>query len=458
MRSSRSGGIGMARWLLGPILAAYVLLAVAYSLGTPPWEAPDEPSHYLYAEYLAEHRSLPPEAPPQPSANYWEGGYVTSLYEWYQPPLYYALVAPQIALVDLVRPGTIPQVFPSVDPAFPHHVENLFAVVPDPAFAAPGLRAARFFSVALGLGTLLVVHRMAMLVSGGDRAVALTATGLMAFIPQYTYLTGYVTNDNLALLLSAVCLLAFLRLLEPMVGRFLWRVAGTGLLLALALYTKLSLLFLLPLGMLCLLLRLARHRSARHWLLESATLASAALLPFLLGVLVLPGMGDQVAYAHEALRVKAEFVSVAYLVDLWPQTYTSFWGRFGWMNVGTPRWIAHAMNAIAAVGLIGSLVVLVRGTERAGRLPARRPSVAMLWAACGLVAVGFVRFNLSIRQPQGRLLFAALPALVILVALGYRLLSGKRYALVGTSMVLFAFATNLVCLVGALLPAYAHTL
>jgi hypothetical protein len=115
------------------------------------------------------------------------------------------------------------------------------------------------------------------------------------------------------------------------------------------------------------------------------------------------------------------------------------------------------MNAIAAVGLIGSLLVLVCGTERARRLPTMQPSVAMLWAACGLVAVGFVRFNLSIRQPQGRLLFAALPAFAILVALGYRLLSGRRYALVGTSMVLFTFATNLVCLFGALLPAYAHT-
>ncbi|MFN2244496.1 MAG: glycosyltransferase family 39 protein [Anaerolineae bacterium] len=457
MRSSRSGGTGMVRWLLGLILAAYVLLAVAYSLGTPRWEAPDEPSHYLYAEYLAEHRSLPPEAPPQPSANYWEGGYVTSLYEWYQPPLYYALVAPQIALVDLVGPGTIPQEFPPVDPAFPEQVDYLFAAVPDPAFAALGLRVARFFSIVLGLGTLLVVYRMAMLVSGGDRAVALTATGLMAFIPQYTYLTGYVTNDNLAVLLSAVCLLAFLRLLEPAEGRSLWRVAGTGLLLALALYTKLSLLFLMPLGMLCLLLRLAWHRSAKQWFLESFVFASAALLPLLLGVLLLPGMGDQVAYAYESLRVKAEFMSVAYLADLWPQTYTSFWGRFGWMNVGTPRWIAHAMNAIAAVGLIGSLLVLVCGTERARRLPTMQPSVAMLWAACGLVAVGFVRFNLSIRQPQGRLLFAALPAFAILVALGYRLLSGRRYALVGTSMVLFTFATNLVCLFGALLPAYAHT-
>ena len=79
----------------------------------------------------------------------------------------------------------------------------------------------------------------------------------------------------------------------------------------------------------------------------------------------------------------------------------------------------------------------------------------MLWVTCGLVAIGFIRFNLSVRQPQGRLLFAALPALVILVTMGYRRLSGRLFPLVGTAMVLFAFAVNLLCLLGSLLPAYA---
>jgi hypothetical protein len=182
-RPCRSGGGNVARWLLTLILAAYLFLAVAYSQGTPPWEAPDEPSHYLYAEYLAAHGSLPSEAPHQ-RGNYWEDGYVTSLYEWFQPPLYYALIAPQIGLVNLLRPGTVPQAFPPVDPAFPEQTRNLFVSLPDPSFDAPGLRLARFFSVALGLCTLVVVYRMAMLTSGGERAVALTATGVMAFIPQ----------------------------------------------------------------------------------------------------------------------------------------------------------------------------------------------------------------------------------------------------------------------------------
>lgn len=447
----------MARWLLCLLLFGYSLLAVGYSLGTPPWEAPDEPSHYLYAEYIAARGSLPTEVPPQ-QGNYWENGYITSLYEWYQPPLYYAMVATQTAFAEWVRPGTIPQAFPPINPAFPDQARNLFVAFRAPASATLGLRLARFFSVILGLCTLLAVYTMAMLLSSGDRTVALTATGLMAFNPQYTFVSGYVTNDNLALLLSALSLLTFIRLLRPPDGRQTRLLVVSGALLALALYTKLSLLFLLPLGLLCLLLRFCQHRSPKRWLLETAVLVGLATLPFLLGLLVLPGLRDQVAYAYTYLRVKPEFISLEYLAGLWPQTYTSFWGTFGWMNVSTPRWIAVSLSVISAVGLIGAAAQL------AGRFRQRQTgsscwkSLLLLWVTCGLVAVGFIRFNLAVRQPQGRLLFAALPALVILVVTGYRHHSGKLFAVVGTAMVLFTFASNLICLFGALLPAYAHSL
>ena len=443
----------MTRWLLVLILVAYALLAVGYSLGTPPWEAPDEPSHYLYAEHIAAHGFLPSEVPPQ-QGNYWENGYVTSLYEWFQPPLYYALVAPQISLMNLVRPGTIPQAFPPVNPVFPDQGRNLFELPHERAFSAPGLRLARFFSVVLGLCTLLVVYRMAMLTLAGDRAVALASTGLMAFIPQFTFLSGYMSSDNLALLLSAMCLLAYLHLLRSAGGWDLRRVAEAGALLALTLYVKLSLLFLLPLGLLCLSYRLVNRRSIRQSLLESAVLVGVAIVPFLLGLLILPGMREQVAYAYTYLQVKPEFVSLKYLVGLWPQTYTSFWGTFGWMNVSTPRWIANSLTVITAVGLGGSLVLLVRDRLGSG-LPSPRHLLLVFWATCGLVAIGFIRLNLSMRQPQGRYLFTALPALVILVATGYRRVSGRLFPLVGTVMVLFAFAANLLCLFGSLLPAYA---
>jgi 4-amino-4-deoxy-L-arabinose transferase-like glycosyltransferase len=342
-----------------------------------------------------------------------------------------------------------------VNPAFPGQARNLFVAVREFAPAPLGLRLARYFSFVLGLCTLLAVYGAAMLISRGDRSVALTATGLQAFIPQYTFLSGYVTNDNLAVLLSALSLLIFLHLLRTPDRRQTRLLVVAGALLAMALYTKLSLLFLLPLGLLCLLLRFTHHRSARRWLSESAMLAAMAVAPFLLGLVLLPGLREQVAYAYESLEVKAEFISLRYLVDLWPQTYTSFWGTFGWMNVSTPRWIADSLTFVSAVGLFGAAALFTGSLrQRKHGSTCWRP-LLLLWVTCGLVATGFIRFNLTVRQPQGRLLFAALPALVILVTIGYRRLSGRLFPLVGTAIVLFAFAVNLLCLFGSLLPAYA---
>ncbi len=44
---------------LAPLLIAVFLVGIAWSLVTPPWQAPDENSHFAYAQYLAESGSLP---------------------------------------------------------------------------------------------------------------------------------------------------------------------------------------------------------------------------------------------------------------------------------------------------------------------------------------------------------------------------------------------------------------
>ncbi|MGD2205703.1 MAG: glycosyltransferase family 39 protein [Anaerolineae bacterium] len=445
------------------ILAAYVLLAAAYSFATPPWEAPDEPSHYRYAEYLAGHSSLPPPTPPQ-QGHFWQHGYATSLYEWYQLPLYYALVAPQLAVMDLLKPESIPLTFPPINPDFPASAVNLFSVPSEHSlqsvFAPAGLRVARFFSILLGLATLVATYRLARLVSSGhddssgNEVTALTATGFMAFVPQFTFLSGYVTSDNLVNLVSALCLLAYIHLLERSRTPTMRRILGTGLIVSLALWTKLSLLFLLPLGLFCLLWRFEQHRSPRLWIVQSVGFTGAALGPFILGLIFLPGMKDQLAFAREILRPKPEYLSLQYVIDLWPLTNASFWGRFGWMNIATPTWITRTLTLLALIGLVGSLALLLRGKHRnAGH---RWESLLLLWIVCGLVLVGFVQFNFSVRQPQGRLLFPALSAFVILVASGFSYLTGRYRGVVGSALVLIVFVINLISLFGSLLPAYTY--
>jgi 4-amino-4-deoxy-L-arabinose transferase-like glycosyltransferase len=432
--------------LLVAILLAYVPLALLYSAATPLWEAPDEPSHYLYVEYLAVHGALPSPAPAQ-RGRFYEYGYVTSLYEWYQLPLYYALVAPPVAAANALSPGCVPQQFPPVNPEFPRAVRLFNADLPQVFCQAPGPCVARLLSIVLGVLTLLATYRLALAVAPGRETAALTATGFMAFIPQFTFLTGYVTNDNLADLLGAVCVLACVDLLGRHGAHAQRRVLGVGLLAALALVTKLSLLFVLPLGWLVLALRAWRVRSAAQGAREAALFTGAAVSLLVGGFVLLPGVRAQLAYAVKVLEPQAGHLSLAYVASLWPLTHASFWGRFGWMNVSTPDWTASALDLVALVGLAGSIALLRTREIRPGAL-------LLLWVACGLVVIAFIRFNLSAFQPQGRLLYPALAAFAVLVALGWGRLARRWSGWVGLGVVLLTLITNLACLFGALVPAY----
>lgn len=442
----QSGRSLSARLVLTAILLVYVLLALLYSAATPLWEAPDEPSHYLYVEYLAVHGTLPPQSPPQ-RGYFYEYGFVTSLYEWHQLPLYYALIAPPVAAANALWPGAVPQQFPPVNPEFPRAVRLFGPDVSHVLWQAPGPCIARLFSILLGALTLLATYRLALAVAPGRRVAALTATGFMAFIPQFTYLTGYVTNDNLAGLLAALCLSALVDLLARPGVDDRRRVLGAGLLAALALATKLSLLFVLPLGWLVLAMRAWRRRSVAQGVREAALFTCVAVSLLVVGWALLPGIRARLAYAVTLLEPQPAYLTLAYVADLWPLTHASFWGRFGWMNVPTPVWAATAFDALALVGLAGSL----------GRLRDRRASrgaAAVLWVCCGLQVIAFVRWNLYVLQPQGRFLFPALAALSVLVALGWTRLAGRRSGWAGLGVVLVALVVNLTCLFGTLVPAY----
>lgn len=70
------------RRLLALILGVYALLAIAYSVASPPFETPDENLHYFTADFIARNGRLPTTSDP--------GGMGQ---EAAQPPLYYAAAA-----------------------------------------------------------------------------------------------------------------------------------------------------------------------------------------------------------------------------------------------------------------------------------------------------------------------------------------------------------------------------
>ena len=373
--------------LLAIIVIGYAAIALGYSLIVPMWEAPDEPSHYLYALHMAQHLSLPTAQPPQ-RGHFWENGYIVSLYEWYQPPLYYGLLVPQLGALKAIWPAAATPAFPAVNMGFTRGDSRLFApsgVAAPMEIGLTGPTLARYFSVVLGVFTLLMIYSVARKFAPNDDILALTATGFTAFIPQFTFLTAYITNDNLANLVSTICLLAIIHLTQSSDSKFRVSVLILALVAAVGLLTKLSLLYAFPLGVAAIALRQLKWSTEGIWTSAKYILLfimAALSLAFLSGLLM-PGAMDRVIWAQTTLPPRAYYVSFDYVMGLWPLTLESFWGRFGWMNVRVAAWIAPALNVLAAVGLGSSAILVVRSHTLSA---VSRRAMVLMFCNCLLVS------------------------------------------------------------------------
>src|SRR5215831_5418114 len=87
--------------ILVAALVAYAGLAVTYAVGTPIWQAPDEPAHFNYVRQVAETGTLP-----ELREGDWDSDLLSRVqngalegierirYESWQPPLAYIVAAP----------------------------------------------------------------------------------------------------------------------------------------------------------------------------------------------------------------------------------------------------------------------------------------------------------------------------------------------------------------------------
>jgi hypothetical protein len=128
-------------------------------------------------------------------------------------------------------------------------------------------------------------------------------------------------------------------------------------------------------------------------------------------------------------------VSLTALLPELPQVFRSFWGAFGWGHVELPASLYVALGGLVGLALIGWARHLIRPRfENAGAKPNHRSSpatagiflLAALW--CLAVLVALLRWMQQVGAPHGRLLFPALGAWGLLLAVGWSGLSPSRYS------------------------------
>jgi len=460
-----------------------VLNALAWSLLLPPFQLPDEPAQYAYAEHVAQTGAPPAEHAPNPLRldlspderialrdlrSNEIGGHLANAGLWTrteqdrlqrdlhagfsrrsdgysfgatpQPPLYYALAAIPYRVAD---GGTLLQ------------------------------RLALMRVLSSLLGGLTVLFAFLFLREALPRSPWLWTVGALgvALQPMLASLTSGVNPDALLFCVSAAlfwCVArAFRHGLTPRLA------AATGAVVAVGLLGKLNVIGLLPgaaAGLVLVALRARRAGGAREALRLPALAAAIALAPTALLAALnrlawhRPAIGlignNGGALSHGSLGFRLNYLWQAYLPRLpgmptvFPAQTTreyfyEFVGSFGGIDTHFPRWLENAAFLVAA--LVVALAVRALAQAR-DTLRARRGEVAcyalMALGLLALVDLQDYAFD-TLANSRGaflqvRYLLPLMPLYGALLVLAARGAGRRALPVAGTLLVVLALAHDVL--------------
>lgn len=454
-----------ARWLLvGVWVSLFLLRCLIYLALTPPWQAPDEPTSIeLLLTIESRGRLVSPAdtdieiqreiVASMQRARYWDlGGYgyapkvpnaaFDDVYaccgtQLHRPPLYHLLMLPAAGLTE----------------GWP--LEQRLIV----------LRAA---NILLGMITVVLVTLISYDLAAVHRALPLVMPALIAFHPQFTYISTIFNSDNLITLIGALFFFVLLRAMQR--GLTLRRLLLLAGLIGLGFFTKRTVIFLAPalgIAMLGRLLELWRGygQAARRWLLGVGGAA----------VLVLSAVA-----AIPALRLAAYDFTSRFLFFSDPLLYLNFlregffapnvsmWGWFGTslLFLNQSFWGSYAWHQVFIPGalqrmLLGCVVVtwllaLLWTALRRRQFPAW--ARGYIWLCALSIAVALVVTLLNAPAPvlpQGRYLFLLLIPIALLMAVGAVSWWPRRWTLYGVGLVWVALmALDLYTLSAVFIPGF----
>ncbi|MSQ23162.1 MAG: hypothetical protein EXR58_01210 [Chloroflexi bacterium] len=411
---------------------AFLALSGWYSVVVPVWEAPDEPDHVAYINFVAHYWRLPPTLPTiQPSGNP----------ESAQAPLYYFLAA---LVTGWAQPEGLAEIRLNPYVTWPDHAARVAVVAHSPVAEgwppSPGVLVTHFervLSTLLGLVTVLFSYGLARRVVKSP-GLSLLAGGSVAFLPGFVFSSATVNND--AALIALASAAAFLVIGIGGTAFTVRRLVLLALVLTLTVGAKVSGLTVVVATGACLLVAGVAKR--RVLAVAAPALMTALGWGFLRAwdPLVLGRQEWQVVIAatwEDAINAPGHF-------------WRSIVGVFGWQNLPLPE-VVYVM--VAALVLPGVLLSWSRRPER------RNASQLALWTA--LVAGGvLVRWLIS-SDPRaflehGRYLYPALAPVASLMAMGWAAMPRPAGAALAGALVGTLGVTTVIAIPAVIGPAYAY--
>ncbi|HZY44976.1 MAG TPA: phospholipid carrier-dependent glycosyltransferase, partial [Anaerolineae bacterium] len=429
--------------LLGFILIVFLLLTAISNFTIPLFEAPDEDDHYRFALWLAYGNGLPDLNQLVAQVGH----------EAWQTPLYYYLLSPVMRLANGGQPDEIAPRSVGYLAGY-SIVTRIHSQAESWPYVGTSLAVhlARLITSLFGVGTILVTFGLARLI--WPRA-AWVAAALVAFNPQFIYLSAAISNDVPAACLAGLTMCWLVRgLHQDSIGKE-WNIV-LGILAGLAVMTKLSnLVLVIPIG-LALLLRLKPFRQTWRRILADSMLLLIAFVSIagwwflsnwlryhdwlawqpMLNLSVGLQRGHLLNW-FEALQVSAGLL-------------TSFWLNIG---NGAPQFYLFfdVLMLAAAIGLGAWLWQQLRQHTR------------RVFVNVGLIAVWISLTFISLLQwmrlvratDQGRLLYPVISGLAVLLAVGLMQIAWRKWS-VAPVLVAGLFIAAALTPVLVTMPAYAQ--
>lgn len=394
------------------VLAARLAVGLTFSLLNPPWEAYDEDGHFAYVRYLARYHRLLQPGDPEAEA----------VWEKFQPPLYYILIAPLIAGFDLGPTFQAPERNPYI--ATPNAGLN-YALHPEPFTPTVlALYVGRVGSVLISTLSVVWVYGLTRRVWPTNALAAQTATLLYAFWPQFLFVGSMVSNDVLATALAALCLHSALALAQD---GFHWRrVLSLGLGVFAALLTKINAFALMPMALMAIGLAWRNAPHTRRALPARVAMTAVFILPIIaiLALTASPFITGQVFQ----LQTLANFVNrttqapsthqANFIGAALPYAFKTMLASYGWGNVESFAWLYWLWGLSALLAIIGLALGLVRP-------PLTTRNTPLLMLSLHALTLFGLSLALAIAQQDiflvpGRYLLPGLPALSCLLVAGWQ--------------------------------------
>jgi hypothetical protein len=432
----------LASHFLWAFAVLFIILGLGYSTLTPIFENSDETLHYPYVKHLADGKGLPLAIPGQ----LWNQ-------EGTQHPLYYAIVAASTFWIDSDNlldhlQGNPHWLFSEVR-ALINDNQNVVLHGPMDAFpysrAALAIHFGRWWSLAFGAMTVICTFLLARHLFPHNLPLAITATALTALNPQFIRVSATVSNDSLSAALTTLTVLLALKFTEPRKkihpSSFILHPSFLGLLTGLALLTKLSSLTTLFLVAFIIFWRLfflseihqAPMKTVIRWLVIIVAITAALTGWWFWRNYQL--YGEWLATeTHLNLAGRAD-LSLPEAWGLRAEAERAYWATFGWGQIRPPEWVYRLLFSFTRIGLIGLclalLAKLIQGTKsrplplNLRNIDFAKVIILLLWATMNLIL--YLRWVMSVGSvSHTRLVFPALAAISLLLALGFHALLPQR--------------------------------